>query len=489
MTRKRVRPVDWRHWVVAGVGLAVCWGSAAPHPALADDDDLDLEAYDVLPPNEAWRESIGLESLEAGVDGEDIRVAVLDTGISQVTDLGDRVVSRVDLSPEGDGWDRYGHGTHMIGLVAGDGTISDGRWRGVAPEAEVVSVKVAGWNGATDVSMVLAGLEWVAANAPRLGIRVVNVSFGTDSSQKYSFDPLNHAVERLWRAGILVVASAGNRGPGGAKIDKPGDDPFVVTVGAADIRGTASRTDDVVAPFSSHGPTGDNVAKPDLVAPGISLVSHRAVGSTIDQRRPAARVDDDYFKGTGTSQAAAVVSGVAALMFEADPSLTPDEAKAVLVGTAAPMVGQGGAGAGLVDAAAAVAAVESDAFGGRPSNVGIVQATGLGSIDGSRGSYKPYTDLDGDGNAEQVSGEIDALGGPWDASSWAQQPWSVQTWAASPWAPFTVETPGWSVSGAPVGWWSGLGWDAESWVAKYWRDDAVDPDTWVAKYWRANVWA
>ena len=298
-----------------------------------DDDPETLEGYDDVAPNVVWPDAVGLGSLPAGADGSGVTVAVLDTGVTRVPELGDRVLARVDLTPEGDGYDRYGHGTHMTGIVAGDGNSADGGWRGVAPGVNVVSVKVAGWNGATDVTAVIAGLEWVAAHREEYGIRVVNISFGTDSSQKYLEDPLDFAVERLWDAGILVVAAAGNRGAGGSKIDKPADDPFVLTVGAADLRGTVDSSDDRVAPFSSCGPTGDGVAKPDLVAPGVSIVSSRAPGSTIDAMRPGARLGESGFKGTGTSQATAIVSGIAALMFEARPSLTPDEAKAALVGT------------------------------------------------------------------------------------------------------------------------------------------------------------
>src|SRR5918992_103492 len=216
-----------------------------------------------------------------------------------------RVAARVDLTPDGDGYDRFGHGTHMIGVIAGDGGASDGEWAGAAPGASVLSVKVASWNGATDPSAVIAGLEWVAAHHRRYGIRVVNISYGTDSSQKHLEDPLNEAVQRLWEAGVLVVAGAGNRGDGGSKIEKPGDDPFGLTVGAAHTKGTAEHDDDVVAEFSSRGPTGDGVAKPDLVAPGVGIVSHRAAAGTIDELRPGARIGERYFKGTGTSQAAA----------------------------------------------------------------------------------------------------------------------------------------------------------------------------------------
>ena len=183
-----------------------------------------------------------------------------------------------------------------------------------------MSVKVAGWDGATDVSTVIAALQWVVSNRARFNIRVVNLSWGTDASRGYGVDPLDRAVERAWEAGLVVVVAAGNEGPAAGTISKPADDPYVVTVGAADTDGTADDADDTIAAFSSRGPTADGVGKPDLLAPGVSIVSDRSPGSTIDLFRPAARVGPTMFKGSGTSQAAAVVAGVAARMLDVDPT-------------------------------------------------------------------------------------------------------------------------------------------------------------------------
>jgi serine protease AprX len=448
-----------------------------------------MEDYDPLPPNRVWRRSIGLHALPAGVDGSGVRVAVLDTGVSRVPDLGDRVVTRADLTPEGDGYDRYGHGTHMIGVVAGDGTSSGGRWKGTAVAAEVVSVKVASWNGATDVSSVLAGLEWIAAHADRYRIRVVNLSYGTDSSQSQAIDPLDHAVERLWDAGVVVVVAAGNRGDGGSRIDKPGDSPFVITVGAADVNGTATPSDDRVAPFSSHGPTADGDAKPDVLAPGITIVSNRARGSTIDAMRAAARLGPHHFKGSGTSQATAIVSGVVALMLDANPALTPDDVKATLQRTAhRALAGTPGAGSGLVNAKAAVAAAVAGTYVGADPNAGAPRSTGHGSIDSSRGNFKVHADPDGDGEPEQVSGEVDVLGRPWDADAWTARRWTETAWSTSPWAGLLHVSPGWTDPPRPPGSWSGMGWDEPSWTAKSWRGAGWTADNWLAKSWRAGGW-
>lgn len=452
--------------------------------------------FDSLPPNTLWESAVRLPDVPKKYQGDGVAVAVLDTGVTPTADLdgpaGSRVLARVDLTAEHDGIDRYGHGTHMAGLVAGNGAASQERYEGAAPEADIVSVKVAGWDGATDVSAVIAGLQWIVANRDRYGIRVVNLSFGTDSVQSPAVDPLDEAVERAWRAGLLVVVSAGNQGPLGDTVTKPGDDPYVLTVGALDLEGTSTVVDDQVPPFSSRG-----AGKPDLVAPGISIVSERAPGSTLDAFRPLARVGDGYFKGSGTSQAAAIVSGVAARLFEADPTLTPDEAKAVLVQTANhTLAGLPGAGAGVVDAAAAIQRVLPQKVSGKlipvapisAANQGLTVSSGTGSLDASRGSTHVYADLDGDGSPDLVTGEVDVLGGAWSQTASAQA-WTPTGWAASPWAPRTAEIAGW----LPAPPWLGpstsvIAWEAKYWGAADWLAAGWDAKYWGAKYWGADAW-
>jgi serine protease AprX len=184
-------------------------------------------------------------------------------------------------------------------------------------------VKIAGADGAADVSNVLAAIQWVVSFKDKYDIRVLNLSLGTDSAQSYTTDPLNYAVERAWAAGITVVVSAGNNGPDPRTISKPADDPWVITAGATDDRGTAGVGDDTLPAFSGRGPTAANgLFKPDVVAPSAHMVSLRAPGSTIDTKFPN-YVDGSYRQGSGTSMAAGVVSGAVALMLQANPSLPP----------------------------------------------------------------------------------------------------------------------------------------------------------------------
>src|SRR4051812_46388301 len=214
----------------------------------------DSACFDSLPPEASWQRAIDLDAVPNKYQGDGVTVASIDTGVTPTPNLGNRLLARVDLTSERDGIDRFGHGTHMAGVIAGNGITSLGAYEGAAPEARLVSVKVAGWDGATDVSTVIAALQWVVANRTRFNIRVVNLSWGTDGGQSYGVDPLDLAVERAWAAGLVVVVSAGDRGPSttpAGTVTKPADDPFVITVGAADTNGTAGTLDDTVAAFSS----------------------------------------------------------------------------------------------------------------------------------------------------------------------------------------------------------------------------------------------
>ncbi len=457
--------------------ISQVWGDGEIHMSSSP-----TAAYNALGPNTYWRQSIRLNQVDSTYDGTGVTVALLDTGITQSPDLGTRVLARVDLTPDHDGFDRYGHGTHLSGIIAGNGASSFGQWKGVAPGANLVSVKVAGTDGSTDVSVVIAGLQWVVANKALYIIRVLNLAFGTDSQQSYSIDPLDYAVEQAWFSGVVVVASAGNRGPSANTVNKPGDDPFIVTVGAADNHNTTDRSSVTVAPFSSWGTPG--YSKPDVIAPGITIVSLRAAGSSIDTAFPDARIGDAYFKGTGTSQAAAIVSGVVALMLQTNPSLTPDLVKGILLKTAYKNGGFGnGAGAGLIDVGSALQASRNPA-GVQPANFGIIPSNGTGSLEASRGSFHVNADIDGDGVPELVSGEMDVLGEPWIPS-----PLSPVAWYTSPWSELTAVTPGWSSTSWSSTSWSGTTWSSTSWSSTSWSSTSWSSTSWSSTAWSATAWS
>jgi serine protease AprX len=282
------------------------------------------------------------------VTGKGIGVALIDSGVAPVPGLDDktRVVNGPDLSFESQNpstryLDTFGHGTHMGSIIAGKDVSVDSAnplsYSGVAPDAKLISLKVATADGATDVSQVIAAIDWVVAHHrdPDLNIRVLNLSFGTNSLQNEKIDPLSHAVESAWRNGIVVVVSVGNDGAAGTSVTMPAANPFVISVGASDTQGTSSKGDDTLATFSSVGNFSRHA---DLVAPGTSIVGLRDPGSYIDVNYPSGLVPGDtsgrLFRGSGSSQAAAVVSGGVALLLQQRPNLSPDQVKSLLMTTA-----------------------------------------------------------------------------------------------------------------------------------------------------------
>lgn len=319
-----------------------------------------------------------------GFDGAGVGIAMLDSGVTAWHDdltgpgrAGQRVMRFVDFVQERQApYDDYGHGTHVAGILAGNGLDSDGAWAGIAPGASLIALKVLDANGDGYVSDVIAAIEYAIQHRFELNIRIMNVSVAAEPTESYETDPLTLATKRAVQAGIVVVAAAGNLGHDGAgntvygHITAPGNAPWVLTVGAS----TARSGEEAVASFSSRGPTRFDLApKPDLVAEGVGLVSLSEPGSTLYESRPQARrwgavdtVAPPYFSMSGTSMAAPVVSGTVALMVQANPALTPNAVKAILQYTAEWHSGWStlAQGAGFLNAGGAVALARSFAAGG-----------------------------------------------------------------------------------------------------------------------------
>src|SRR4051812_5151568 len=271
--------------------------------------DVQAVSYDGRAPAAVFPQTTGSSSLVAnGVDGSGVGVAVLDTGITPLPDFGNRLIAGVDLSGEGNAFaDSYGHGTFVAGLIAGNGASSGGQYKGEAPGANLVSVKVAGASGSSDLATVLNGIQWVVQNRGKYNIGVLNISMGMPPLMSTVDNPLDQAVENAWKNGVVVVTSAGNTGPFNGTVTSPGDDPLAITAGAIDDNGTAAAADDTMTAFSAAGPTlVDGWFKPDLVTAGRSVVSLRAPGSTIDLANPSARIGNANFVGSGTSFSAAI---------------------------------------------------------------------------------------------------------------------------------------------------------------------------------------
>jgi serine protease AprX len=423
---------------------------------------------------------------QQGYTGRGVGVAVIDTGISPMNDVKSRVVYGPDLSGEGTIVDSYGHGTVMAGLIGGNGADSAGNaggaYTGIAPAATLVAVKTAGRNGAVDVSTILQAMHWVAAYKDQFNIRVVNLSWGTASTQSPTVDPLNYAVERLWQLGIVVVVSAGNSGPNSGTITKPADDPLVISVGAYDDKQNSDQSDDSVAAWSSRGPTAQGVAKPDFVTPGRYLIGQRSYGSAIEQDNPRALFSPSYIRGSGTSQAAAVTSGLAALLLQAHPDWTPDQVKRALKSTAVPISGvnANSQGAGRVNLTAAMTADPGATAQQSPG------ATGLGSIDASRGGV--YLQTTCDGATRVIQGEIDVRCAPWNGAAWTGAAWTGAAWTGAAWTGAAWTGSDW-MGGAWTGAaWTGGAWTGGAWTGGAWTGGAWTGDSWAGAAWTGAAW-
>jgi serine protease AprX len=387
--------------------------------------------------------SMGIDGEWSPDAGHGIAVALVDTGVVDTPDLhGSRLVRGPDFSGEGDGIDHYGHGTFMAGLIAGDGTASAHsatHHYGVAPGATLVSVKVSGRDGSTTVSRVIAGIGWVVTHVDQYHIGVLNLSFGVDAPMPYTENPLSAAVEAAWASGITVVVSAGNSG---THVTSPGTDPYALTVGAVNTRGTAATSDDVVPAWSGHQVFA-KYSKPDVVAPGVSVISLRAPGSTVDAGHPEGRVGTAYFRGSGTSMSTALVAGAAAVLLSHHPLATPDDIKGAIEDGAVPITGGREVNINHADNAQA-----------RPEwwQHYPVAFRGLG-----RGLHN---------------------GMKWTATRWTATRWTATRWTASRWTASRWTATRWTDKQWEATRWTATRWTATRWTATRWTAEAGPSQGW-----------
>lgn len=461
----------------------------------ADNDENSL--YNIEAGNGAQQVWATKDATGRTVTGKGVGVALIDSGVAPVEGLTapGKVVNGPDLSFESNAvvtryLDTFGHGTHMAGIIAGrDAKVQAGKendpkyFTGVAPDATLINLKVAAADGAVDVSQVIAAIDWAVAhrNDPGLNIRVLNLSFGTDSVQDARLDPLSHAVEAAWRAGIVVVVAVGNDGAAATRVSMPAANPYVIAVGGADTRGTATRADDIVGDFSTRG---NATRHADLLAAGRSVVSLRVPGSYIDTNYPTGRLPTDtaqrLFRGSGTSQATAVVSGAAALLLQQRPNLTPDQVKRLLTATTdkMPTADPISAGAGQLNIAAAAAAPTPAYSQTWPASLGT------GTLEGARGSAHVADPVSG----VELTGERDVMGAAWNPSvtgrAWNGGTWNGRTWSGSSWTGTSWTARTWS--GAV---WTGNTWTGVAWTARTWSDSNWDGRTWSARTWSGRTWS
>ncbi len=485
--------------LLASVCAGASWGASATIYSPASDTGSMLNTTLITGAQAYWN---------AGYTGAGVDVAVIDSGVVPVDGLRTpgKVLNGPDLSFESQApglsyLDTFGHGTHMAGIVAGradaavPGTYAGDQvnFLGMAPDARVVSIKVADAHGATDVSQVIAAIDWVVQHRSDngLNIRVLNLSYGTDSAQSYVVDPLAYAAERAWKAGIVVVTAAGNAGwvQHVGSMTNPAIDPFVIAVGAEDTKGTNATTDDVAASFSANG---SQSRMPDVTAPGVHIVGLRDPGSLIDQTYgKTGYVDNGLFRGSGTSQAAAVVSGAAALIIQQRPSITPDQLKRLLMTTATippKSTSKFLGGAGEINLASAL----TTATPGKVS-VKATASTGTGLLELSRGS----THLVKDGVS--LIGEKDIFGHSFDskaiaklestASSWSGGTWNGSSWSGSSWSGSSWSGSSWSGSSWSGSSWSSTAWSSSSWSGSSWSSSSWSGNNWLGSGWADDAWA
>ncbi len=341
--------------------------------------------------------------------------------------------------------DLEGHGTMVAGIAAGSG--SD--YPGVAQNAPIVSVRVANQDGESMESDVIAAADWVLANKDKYGIKVVNISMAGSSPASFQYDPLDQAVERLWFAGVTVVAAAGNFGDGSA-VDMsaaPGNDPFIITVGALDQNQTSDPSDDTVAPWSAYGFTADGFSKPDIAAPGRYMVMPVPMDATIPNAVPDRVVAPGYMWMSGTSFAAPVVAGAAAQILARHPDWTPDQVKGALMLTAAYL-----------------------------PNVDW-QAAGVGEVDGAMAASLDFTPPNPNENLDTFVSSNPTTGQPvFNAAAWADAVSSEAAWSSAAWS-----SAAWSSAA-----WASAAWASAAWSSAAWASSVNSAMTSLATYTEAT---
>jgi len=431
-----------------------------------------------------------------GYTGKGVGVAVIDTGIAgrlpdfQVSrsDSTSRVVASAVVNPAATrAGDSFGHGTHIAGLIAGNGTNRpatdplSGKYIGVAPEANLIDVKIADENGDATVLDVIDGLQFAVDHRADYNIRVVNLSLKSTSAESYRTDPLDAAAEAAWNSGIVVVAAAGNGGSGSDSVSyAPANDPYVITVGAVDDEGNKGTGNDLMTTWSSRGVTEDGFVKPDVPSPGARIVSTIAPGSVYTQLCPSCVTDGAYFRVGGTSMAAALVSGQVADALQANPGWSPNQVKAQVVNRSRPVKNWN---AQLVDGEGTVqnngdaevrggeasldkvlnTSIASTANSGLTPNNLIDPATG--QIDYSRASW----------SRASWSDAIDPLRASWSRASWSRASWSRASWSATAQTCTDLERASWSRAS-----WSRASWSRASWSGNLTDEQIATVDAEIA---------
>ena len=409
-------------------------------------------------------------------------IAVIDTGVAPVLGLAGKIINGPDLSLDNPytsihSVDVYGHGTHLASIAAGldPGTkdLSDSaKFVGVAPGSRIVNVRVGAFDGSVDVSQVIAGIDWVVQHRHDNGmnIRVISLAFGTQSALPYWDDPLSWATEVAWRKGIVVVAAAGNAGTT-SNVTMPALNPRIIAAGAVD------QTMSTPTPFTSAG----GMRKPDLFAPGAHILGLRVPGSFIDSRFPSARVGARLTRGSGTSQATAVVAGAAALLASKYPASSPDQIRAALIFSGSDVSGNNWGNFIQLDKASdkldewgPAKSIESNTIIGGPY--------GTGSLEAARGGQHLTA------NGVTLNGEKDIMGKAWDGKAWSAAVWSGASWTGGQWNGATWTGASWTGASWTGASWSSIGFAGASWTGASWTGASWTGASWTGASWTGASW-
>jgi serine protease AprX len=415
--------------------------------AITTDSRVRLSA--AAPTNEKWPFVTGVQKYWANGSSPAApaaTIAIVDSGIDATRpEFAGRIAASVNLSslPGNSPGDGRGHGTFVAGIAAGD---LQGK-SGAAPGAKIVSLDVMDDKGMAKTSDVIAAADWILANKAKYGIRVANFSLHSAVANSFMYDPLDKAVERLWFDNVVVVVAAGNYGkpdgPSGVPF-APGNDPFVITVGASDTGKSVSTNDDVAAPWSAYGYTLDGFAKPDLAAPGRYMVGPVPVSATLYTERADHVVEPGYMELSGTSFAAPIVAGVAALILGKHPEFTPDQVKgALMLGTKPmPRASDLSEGVGEVNAGRSLETLKPP-NPNRALNAFVVDNPLTGGRAFAAASWAAKAKDDASW-AEASWADASWADASWSAASWADASWSDASWASASWADTTLAAASWA---------------------------------------------
>jgi serine protease AprX len=423
--------------------------------------------------DQGWVQAAGVSDTWSGTGLGSLNppaIAVVDSGVQCRFDFDGcgygRVVKSVtltSLTPNSPG-DGRGHGTFVAGIAAG----SASKYAGAAGMAPIVSIDVMDDNGMAMTSDVIAAADWILANKSRYNIRVANFSLQSTVSGSFMYDPLNKAVEKLWFNGVVVVVAAGNYGVDGQPTTvayAPGNDPFVITVGAADLNGSASNTgDDVAAPWSAYGYTLDGFAKPDLGAPGRYLVGPVPSTSTMPLEHPERVTAPGYMWMSGTSFSAPVVSGAAAMVLAKNPNWTPDQVKGALMVSARATNGGMGLGVGEVNERGALGL-----YADKVPNPNLALNQFVGS-DGTGGVVFDSASWANNATANASWNQASWNQASWNQASWANASWNQASWAAASWANASWSSASWNNASWAAASWAAASWNAASWAQASWAE-------------------